>query len=319
MSTDRSKPYIEGKPGDLLTASMWNAAQIEAKKDIASEIVSLEARMKDSLVAGATALKTASLSAETGSVGTLSAVDLKATALSADKGTVSALKVGDLEVTGKLSGSASTGVKLYTATASYGAGSIYGNNGLSWHSQDQYLGGQMVVPGSYGTGYWGWGGPGVSINLTTTSLVQLQSRWTWWITGGGQYYRWAQFIVGSSGKWAPVRTNPGSYAGEHSASNSYNRPSEPNASNFLTSGSGWLDYHHTYYSNYTRWPMAGLTHQVTYNSYNYTSLGHVPVQHTELIELPAGSYTFHMGFSGYNQYIANLQLQALVFPGGSNG
>lgn len=303
MSTDRTKPYIEGKAGDLLTASMWNAAQVAAKQDIAAEVAAAEARLKDQIVAGSAELKTGALKADTGSVGKLS--------------------VGDLEITGGVTMGSAGGwaPRLYVATAKYGEGGSYGS-GLSWSSSDQYVGPYFTLNSNNATGYWGWGGPVLTLKLGTTSLVQLSARWLWWLSTASNYYRWAQFIVGYGSKFAPVRTHPGSYAGENSASSNYSRPSDPNASNFLTASTGWLDYHHNYYSSYSRWPMAGLTHYAcrAYDPNNGNWVyNHIPVQHTEMIELPAGTFTVHMGFSGYYQNIGNLQLQALVFPGGSMG
>ncbi len=301
MSTDRTKPYIEGKAGDLLTASMWNAAQVAAKQDIAAEVAAAEARLKDQIVAGSAELKTGALKADTGSVGKLS--------------------VGDLEITGgvKMGSAGGWAPRLYVATMKYGEGSFYGNNGLTWYNNDNNLGPIIYNSSNNSTGYWGWGGPALSFTLGSTSVVQLGARWTWWMSSNASYYRWAQFIITCGGKSAPVRTHPGCYGGEASANSNYSRPSDPNASNFLTASTGWLDYHHTYNANYSRWPMAGLTHQAVYNSYNQTSVNNIPVRHTEMIELPAGTFTVHMGFSGYNQFIGNLQLQAMVFPGGSMG
>lgn len=289
------KYYIEGKAGDLLTASMWNSVQEQTKQEIADKVNALEARLKD----GAQAV---------------AAAEIATKKLKADSATV-----GDLTVTGTISGSSGWGaVKLYTAQVVYGQGSWSGYSGsCGWAGIDSNFGPYFTNHSA--TGYWWWGGgPTLSFTLGATSVVQLSSSWTWWNANSSSYNRWGQFIITNTkdSKYAPVRTTtyPSSATGDV-GNQGYSRPQAPTASTFQA----WLDYHYSWYQSNKTWPLAGISTQQAYVSQNTTNYGHQAAHHTESIELPAGSYTVQMAYSGYYLNVGNLQLQALVFPGGSMG
>lgn len=319
MAITRPTPFIEGKAGDLITAARWNELQIQAREEIAGSV----AKHESTWHAGDTQnLKLASLKADaveataltagalTG--GTVKATSLATGSLTGDTGTLGALSVKTLQVTDKLTLSGVSGAlspRVYAAQFVHGGvTSLFGSNlSVSNNSYASQYGPAFYTSGNLG--YWAGVAPQMTLKLETAGLVQLHASWVTYNSSGN--WIWGQFIVGSGGKYAPVRTEmaySATYAGDWGVNGfTYSppfRPWFPTAATWQT----WLDYNWSFYnSNSYRWPLAGVSvHQSS----------HMAVSHQDCVELPAGTYTVQMGFSG-TAYIANLQLRATFFPGGT--
>lgn len=215
----RPAPYIEGHPGDLFTASLWNEAQVRGREEILSHT-------------------------HTGA-GIEPTSELRVKSLTAETLTISGaatLPSGD------------NTPKVYAASMVYGSGDFISRYSTpSWYTTSNDFGG--VVQCSGYTPYWSLLPPVLSFTLTRPSLVQVSARLGVSQTDSGSNGAWLGLVAGSGGSYAPLRMFPGNWPGNQGLGYSYSTLADPTASTWAS----WLSTHWSYYTNYNgRWPLFGL-------------------------------------------------------------
>lgn len=308
----RPAPYLPAKAGELVTAELWNELQVRTREELASGLRGHEASSHASDPQNPTVR---GLSADTVRAGaiqgdTVRGASMSADALAASTATLGAATVKTLKVTGGLDVSGVTGAmspRVYSAAYRGGVTLSFASNlsVSSYAPPSQYFGQYFATSGQL----CNWAGvePQIALTLESAGLVQLRASWLSHGSTGG--WGAAQFIIGSGGKYSPVRfDNTGVNTCGAWGNNAWTfSPTVrvPTAATFQT----FLDYNwSSYTANGYRWPLTGIPFGTSSNGV---------VSHQDAIEVPAGKYTIQMGFSG-NSSVANLQLTATFYPGGTS-